>query len=139
MEREIKFRLINSMTGEVIGYEELDEYGNFFWYYSDYDGQTFGSGSFDVAYMGDGFTGKIIREQFTGLQDCDGKDTYEGDIIKPFDDKQGTVIFKNGNFINETSGWSLETYIGHSMFHGGTDKRWKILGNIHEYFELINK
>jgi uncharacterized phage protein (TIGR01671 family) len=73
------------------------------------------------------------NEQFTGLQDRNGVDIYEGDVVQFFDkdpfypDKpeakgdKAIVTFRNGKFDNAWYFYGLE-----------------VIGNIHENPELLN-
>lgn len=72
-----KFKLYNSITKELIGYEYLLIEG---WHNNVFD---FGEreGVFNWRELGDGFLGVVIRKQFTGLLDANDTEIYDGDQI----------------------------------------------------------
>lgn len=80
--------------------------------------------------------------QFTGLQDANETYIYEGDILECWYERNvnpGVVVYRNGSFgfapNNEDFGpfESLEEFLVGSQFG------YKIIGNIHDNPELINK
>lgn len=70
--------------------------------------------------------------QFTGLYDKNGKEIYEGDIVRlsRSDKKITKVVFEKGKFLTKLnkSNYSLGGWETHAI---------KIIGNIHENPELL--
>jgi len=77
----------------------------------------------------------VILMQYTSLVDEDGKEIYEGDLLKYADSPIYTVSFSNGEFImvgksiNGSFQRSLREDITHFM---------KVIGNIYENKELLS-
>lgn len=73
-----KFKLVNSITKEVIGFEYLtiDGWKNDVFDFGERDG------SFDQRELGDGFLGVVNRYQFIYSCDKDGKEIFDGDAVK---------------------------------------------------------
>lgn len=83
----------------------------------------------------------VLLLQYTGLKDKNGKEIYEGDIIKQGDDPNcwfspRVVELKDGAWM----GQGIRIYVDQDRFdyegHPSQNK-WEILGNIHEHPELL--
>lgn len=73
---------------------------------------------------------KPVVEQFTGLQDDDGKDIYENDLIRHANAKISCVFWRG----DETASWP----VGWASSHLNESVRSCVVaGNIHENPELI--
>lgn len=72
--------------------------------------------------------GTIKLMQFTGLLDKNGRDIYEGDIVRWDNDSNYQVIFADGGFwldgFDNEHGWPSEELI-------------EVIGNIYEHPELL--
>lgn len=98
--------------------------------------------------------GRFVVQQYTGLQDRDGKDIYEGDILE-YTYNVGCFKFSNGKLlrgcipsneniqekINQQVKWQGAQFIGiHPIIKIGytlVDKKPQVIGNIFENPELI--
>jgi hypothetical protein len=80
-------------------------------------------------------TGRFILEQYTGLHDKNGKEIYEGDIVRFLTQFPKIIIFRNGGF-----GFIMSDDFVGLPGHGYFDeliKAAEVIGNIHENPELL--
>lgn len=121
MNREIKFRIWDIENKEMLKVQELDFEPTF------YGGRI----AIRLDQYNDYFdTEDMILMQYTGLDDKNGKEIYEGDIVK-YENMTGKIMFFNGSFImsnfEETEEWEL----------GVINEELEIMGNIYDNPELL--
>lgn len=112
MNREIKFRAWDSKSQRMYyqGEPDLEDIQSFFHHYNEND--------------------ELM--QFTGMHDKNGKEIYEGDILKSSPYSIGAVLFRNGVFLSEENR-DGEPFC-YPAFHFSISE---IIGNIHENPELM--
>ena len=73
--------------------------------------------------------------QYTGLEDKNGKDIYESDILKSETDKPMVVSWneKFASFCLDRKGWAFQF----SLVEAVDSKNCEVIGNIYENPELI--
>jgi uncharacterized phage protein (TIGR01671 family) len=116
--REIKFRAIDRDSSKYL-------------YSTDY-----GVGSFFIGYEDGQY--KTEPEQFTGLQDKNGKDIYEGDVIRD-GEYIGPVVIGHCKDMNINREYAVYYNGVYADIPGETDvscrcnfRNWEVIGNIHE-------
>lgn len=111
MNREIKFRAWDEVSEKMLNWN----------YFLDTNMKN--------TFIAPESTGLILM-QYTGLDDKNGKEIYEGDIAK-YENMIGKIMFFNGSFIlsdfEETEEWEL----------GVINEELEIMGNIYDNPELI--
>ena len=125
MLREIKFRAWDKELERMLYIKRLPDIGIMF----------NGEPVFD-----DGYRETIIDKwidnyelmQYTGLHDKNGKEIYEGDILKIDDSLMCDVVFENGSFQIKTN-----QHQGISALCQERAGRLECVGNIHENPELL--
>ncbi len=75
---------------------------------------------------------RFIIEQYTGLKDNNGKEIYEGDIVRYADDYE-----ENAEVVFDDGGFQVEWPINIERLEGDITCMMEVIGNIHENPELI--
>lgn len=136
--RQIAFRVFNTIEKRYDPSDQivLTPYGNVFWY----------SASDNCGYDFEDITEKVVVEFFTGLLDKNGKEIYEGDIVKKHDTyrkyngKIGEVRYAThtlGEFVIHTDEdtWAFYYPDGSNFY----PEQLEVIGNIHENPELLGE
>ena len=125
--REIKFRAWDKARKRWTNYSIADDLPRF------YDKHT---GCWKTDREGERF----ILCQYTGLKNFNGKEIYEGDIVRAvgFSNWIGVAKYsdKNQAFVFECTD---KNYRGNIVFMSQFDQGFKILGNIYENPELLEE
>lgn len=86
-----------------------------------------------------GDTRQLYLLQYTGLKDREGREIYEGDIVRVYENDNGyfEVIFKN----DYVGGWVLKNPSHHEWVSLGARKmdHIDVIGNIYENPELLQE
>lgn len=118
--RDIKFRFWDKKENKFTDYGAVHLYGAIMT-----RSYTFG-GMYD--FVGDDATKDIIVQQFTGLKDRNGKEIYEGDIVRLGKNQKHCIVVWN------------EIMAGYMIRDGGLTNElvfYEVIGNIYETPELL--
>ena len=137
--REIKFRVRDRVSKKIIGYESLmpdiSNDGSTSWGKS-FAGRDWESGVYGPAYY-------YLREQVTGLHDKNGKEIYEGDVVRGFDENEFGSVNNDGPvhakviWWENSAGFQLEAISPSEILHSDMAVNVEIIGNIYEHPELL--
>lgn len=132
--REIKFRVI--VGNQIFGYEKIE---SGVWYNTilKFNPENFVRWAATTITWIDNKGKEIIRNQYTGLKDSNGKEIYEGDIFKGGIYKWDVVKFEDGKFSVNLRG--ARVYDLCELFDIDSNDYPEIIGNIYENPELLNK
>jgi uncharacterized phage protein (TIGR01671 family) len=115
--RELKFRAWDPEEKKMYDIQSIDFARQQFWVKHDLCSYSFGV---------------VPILQYTGLKDCQGKEIYEGDIIRLEESNTGVITYDEAQFIIEETDytWGLNNFAQDSI---------EIIGNLYETPELAPK
>lgn len=136
MNREIKFRAWDTQNEEFSSYTNRDPHFDvttgriFFWERTRKEDGSYG-GDIILEDLGERF----VLEQFTGIMDKNGKEIYEGDVVKLFNDEDEHYEVVYNCFDHDILGFILEGQGGRGDWFASKDR--EVVGNIRENPELL--
>ncbi|MDN7060893.1 hypothetical protein FIV11_04005 [Lactiplantibacillus plantarum] len=127
----IKFRAWDKVQNKMLLPDNIEFiHGQAYWAEASTDGQDECSNDGKV----DGIGALFELEQFTGLKDVNGKDIYEGDIVRytRWADHVGIVRYFKPEFELQNIGPNIDIAPTLTMRH-----ELRIIGNVHENADLL--
>jgi uncharacterized phage protein (TIGR01671 family) len=82
---------------------------------------------------------ELVLMQYTGLEDKNGKEIYEGDLIELEEYGRGKVVFDEAMFQYKplTDAWQIEENVKCHAFYPVTEARVEVIGNIYSNPTLL--
>ena len=143
--REIKFRVHDADTGEVLAYEHFNT--NLNWGYFWLDAKELAEeGEKAICHAPPEYfkhpqpLGRLIRVLYIGRKDKNGKEIYHSDLVKGWNGVVYQVVWQDGRFLfHDFKAWGRGYYDAYLEITemGQIENNAEVIGNIWENPELI--
>jgi len=128
--RDIKFKAYLPAIGQMVNVKAID-FENDFIKHEDVDWDVMRNKEIPVKKVTSLFN--CVLMQYTGLHDKNGKEIYEGDIVKRFDTDKGVEVI----WYNDEAYFDFKEQTSYFLQNRYSERYYEVIGNVWENPELL--